>query len=234
MFFVGWPRVGWIVLVALVLPLAGYMAFTRLFSFGSIHYGINYCAGRAALEMAITIMAVFLLSVGMGCAAIGARCRDAGMEAPRPRSRRWMRWLAAGLATLWCGALVWYAFNWERDGVRNQVGFWLSFTLVLLVFGVIFLRNIRLRRASAEETELRMTVTRSLIPILAACFLAVGLVARLHLVSAERGQIRKLAVPGKRIFLDNLRMCKAADYREFLRSLPEKGALSAPRRLNGE
>jgi len=56
LFFIGWRRLGWIVLWALVVPVGLYIVWTRLAPWSVMRYGINYAFDRVALELLLTML----------------------------------------------------------------------------------------------------------------------------------------------------------------------------------
>ena len=158
LYFIGWRRLSWIALIAVALPLAAYVIFTRAFAFGSAHYGINYQPMRVALEMGGAALLIFGLSLFLGWRAARLSCREA---------------------------------------------------------------------AISDRAELRMSVRRSLLPILVACFLLVGIVSQAYLRYGESSAVKALSQPGRRPFLDEMDYVAWKDYRDYLRALPDHGALPA-------
>jgi len=220
LFFVGWPRVGWIVLLGLVLPVGIYWACTRLSPWSSMRYGINYLPGRIALELCLVFTAVITAILCMGYQAIRVRCRDAGMEAPsgnlfNPLGSRIAR---IGLAILLALIALYFVF-WESEPLRTMGGGCAAGALMLLTLAYLVGQFWRLRGREPARAHFRRTFIRSLVPILASCLLVVGVSSHIYLRRAEAAQIRLLNRPGHRIFLDELEMTSLNRYRDHLREL---------------
>jgi hypothetical protein len=158
LYFVGWRRLGWIALLALLLPLLAYALLTRALPFGSAHYGINYDPVRIALEMGTAVALILGLSLYLAWRAARARCRGADIT---------------------------------------------------------------------DRKELWMSARRSMLPILVACFLLVGIVSEAYLRCGESSAVQALSQPGRRPFLDEMNYVAWKDYRDYLRALPDHGALPA-------
>jgi hypothetical protein len=156
LYFIGWRRLGWIVLIAVALPLLAYVLLTRAFAFGSAHYGINYQPVRVALEISGTMALILGLSLYLAVRASRACCRAAGIT---------------------------------------------------------------------DRKEVWMSVRRSMLPVLVACSLAVGVGSQAYLRYGESSAVRSLNQPGRRILLDEVEYVKWKDYRAYLRALPDHGAL---------
>jgi hypothetical protein len=158
LYFVGWRCLGWIALLALLLPLLAYALLTRALPFGSAHYGINYDPGRVALEMGAAVALILGLTLYLAWRAARARCREADIT---------------------------------------------------------------------DRKELWMSARRSMLPILVACFVLVGIVAEGYLRYGESSAVKALSQPGRRPFLDEMNYVAWKDYKDYLRALPDHGALPA-------
>ena len=82
LFFVGWRRLGWIVLLSLVVPVGLYLAYTRLMPSSSMAYGIHYACGRLALELSVLLALISIALMATSYKAVRQRCREAGMDVP--------------------------------------------------------------------------------------------------------------------------------------------------------
>lgn len=218
LFFVGWRRVARIVLIGLALPVGLYWVYTRLTPWSSMQYGVNYCPARIALELVVVFASVITLVFCLGYRAIRGRSKDAGMAVPQegPFNPFSSRITVSAAAVLAAGTLMYYA-SWERDSMRLGVGF--LGALAVALFAIVYLRKQfwRLAGKDPEKAHFRMTVVRSMIPILAASLLAVGLTSHTYLRLSEEAQIRLLNQPGQRMFLDELEMTSLRHYRDHLR-----------------
>ncbi|MGD2175128.1 MAG: permease prefix domain 1-containing protein [Candidatus Brocadiaceae bacterium] len=220
LYFVGWRRMGGIALAGVVLPLALYWAYTRLAPFSSMRHGLRHCTGRVALELAILLCCGAGIVMALSYRAIRARCRDAGIEVPPPgvfnpfSSRGGRLVLGVLLVGLLACFVAWAA------GILGAVGGLVGAGILLLAFlGYVGVQFWRLKRA--PERHFRMTFIRSLVPVVAVCFLIGGLTAHLLLTLGEHAQIRRLNRPGHRLFFDELEMTSLAGYREHMAALKE-------------
>lgn len=156
LYFVGWRRLGLVLVVAVAMPLTAYWAFTRLTPFASVNYGLNVTTIQTLAEMAVAGLTILVLSIVVGAWAVRARCRAVKLDDP---------------------------------------------------------------------VQLRQTRRRCLIPVLAVCMLTVGLISHTYVRWNEYRHISALQQPGRRLFLDEVDYTSAAQYRDYLRSLPHHGAL---------
>lgn len=223
LFFVGWPRIGGIVALALVLPVGVYWAYTRLTPLSSLRYGINYCIGRIGLELALIFSVVVAAVLCMGYHAIRGRCRDAGMtvglaDAFNPFRSRTAKIVGGLLAA----AVVLSFILWERDGMRTWGCGYVAGAVVLAALIYLTWQFWRLRGKDSAKAHFRRTFIRSVIPILAACLLAVGLVSHVSLRLEESARIRLLNQSGQRLYLDELEMTSLKHYRDHLREVNRK------------
>jgi hypothetical protein len=121
-----------------------------------------------------------------------------------------------------------YGINYQPGRVALEMG-----GVALLVFGLsLFLawRAAKLSCGAAginDRAEFRMSVRRSLLPILVACFLLVGIVSQAYLRYGESSAVKALSQPGRRPFLDEMNYVAWKDYKDYLRALPDHGALPA-------
>ena len=121
-----------------------------------------------------------------------------------------------------------YGINYQPGRVALEMG-----GAALLIFGLsLFLgwRAVRKRcreAAIADRAEFRMSVRRSLLPVLVACFILVGVVSQAYLRYGESSAVKALSQPGRRPFLDEMDYVEWKDYRDDLRALPDHGALPA-------
>jgi hypothetical protein len=221
--FIGWMRLGWTVLFAVVLPIAAYALLTRL-PFGSTKYGINYDLDRVVLEMTATVLTVLYLSYFLGIRAVWTRAREAGIVVPARRFSRFLANTALIFSALWLLAAAWYFYHW--DSMRGA-----GYVLVvgLGFVGLVLLAAATMRRAKPDEREYRASERRSLVPILVACLIVLGVLARMYLTTAERAEIHTLQQPGLRLFVDEIKYSRWSDYQDYLRGLPHNGELQPPK-----
>jgi hypothetical protein len=103
----------------------------------------------------------------------------------------------------------------------------------LLIFGLSLFLGWRAARKRCREAgitdraEFRMSVRRSLLPVMVACFLIVGIVSQAYLRYGEYSVVKALSQPGHRPGLDEVDYSAWKDYRDYLRALPDHGALPA-------
>jgi hypothetical protein len=159
LYFVGWGRLGLVMLLAVALPLLLYWATTRLTPFASVNYGFNARSAQILCELGATMSVILTAALLLGRWAVRARCREADLTDP---------------------------------------------------------------------VQLRLTRRRSLIPLLAACLLAVGIASHLYVAWGERRHVAELQRPGQRLHMDELDYTLGAELRSRLRELPHGGAVPLP------
>ena len=219
--FIGWKRLARVVLLAVVLPMAAYILLTRLPG-GSAHYGVNYAPDRMAMELAGTILCVLGLSFFLGAREVRRRAQEAGMSVPTCRRSRFLvaiAWILGGLCAL---GTAWYSFHWQ-----GMIGFGFVLCVGWVLTALTAWASAADRRWKSEGRQYLATERRSLIPILVACLIFLGVFARTYLHAAERSAIHTLQQPGMRLYVDELKYTHWGEYQEYLRGLPEKGAIEA-------
>jgi hypothetical protein len=216
LFFVGWERLGMILLLGLALPVAAYWVYTRLAGFSSMRFGMNYIYGRVALELALVLCTVLLAVLCLAYRAVRRRCAEAGMEVPggtifNPLRSPFAAPALAGVA----GAAAYYFVFWRAESMRTVLGLLGAIGLCALAFIYIIWQFRRLWREAPPHFG--RTCVRSLMPVLAACLVLVGLTSRLYLRSSETEQIRRMNTPGSRLYFDELQMSHMSTYRDLMR-----------------
>jgi len=128
-----------------------------------------------------------------------------------------------------------FAFGSAHYGINYQPArvVFEMYGAALLIFGLSLFLGWRAARLSCREAgindraEFRMSVRRSLLPVLVACFLLVGIVSQAYLRYGESSAVKALSQPGRRPVLDETDYVAWKDYRDYLRALPDHGALPA-------
>ena len=223
LFFVGWRRVAGIVLLGLILPIGVYAAYSRLAPFSSMRYGIQHYPYWVALEKATLVALILIVILAASYRAIRARCRDAGMEAPAKGFFNPLRSRAAILcaALLAAASTANFLFTGHVYG-RDFLAGWLTAAIVLFAL-VYVLWQFRLMKRLGPGTEhFRMSFVRSLLPILTACLLLLGLTSLAFLRSVEARYVAQLNRPGAVWGLDELENSALKGYRDHLRELNRK------------
>ncbi len=224
--FVGWRRLGWVVLLALALPLALYWAYTRLSPLSAMRYGINYVFIRRIAEIGVGYALILLGLAAMGYRAVRRRCLDAGIQVERPRYMNPLLApkgaLVAALAACAVALAVGAIYDWT---MHESFAFHPDLILgaLLFLFPLLFIlwRARHLGRGKPALALFRRTFLRSVLPILAAALLAVGLVSHAYLRHNEAQQVAWLNAPGHH-FMDELEMTVHGDVRGYLRELDEQ------------
>jgi hypothetical protein len=132
------------------------------------------------------------------------------------------------LTRAFAGGSAHYGINYQPARVVLEMG-----GAALLIFGLSLFLGRRAARLScraaaiADRAEFRMSVRRSLLPVLVACFLLVGIVSQAYLRYGESSAVKALSQPGRRPFLDEMDYVAWKDYKDYLRALPDHGALPA-------
>jgi hypothetical protein len=210
LYFVGWKRLGKIILISLILPIGLFVLYTRFLPFGSRSYGIDYSRNRFFLELLLTITAIFWLTVTTAYWAIRRRALEAGMEVPEAGYfRLGFAWKAVGLISLML-VIVFFIFRVGAFGI-------ITLGLVALTSLSYFLRQSwRLLRSRDGLVLFRRTFLRSLLPILAFSVLIVGIACRSSLKEVEKANMIVMSQPGARPFLDEVEHSAFKHYRDYL------------------
>ena len=233
--FVGWRRIGRICLLGLVAPVAAYFLYAWVLTGRDGGFGLNYTAGKTALEYAVTIGAVLLLLMHLSYTAIRARAEEIGMAVPSPIALRDRRIIVAAGAVVAVAVAVylagWWAgpFRpsvWGRPGYRSIPGLILAGVVVAYVV-VVGIREIGSRAFCGPFGWFRRSLARSLMPILAAAVIVLGIACGWPLARAERTAVS--AAKGRASFDLLLREVEDSDYR-LLRQRLAARAEPTPRR----
>ncbi|MBN1555497.1 MAG: hypothetical protein JXA11_12185 [Phycisphaerae bacterium] len=209
--FVGWRRIGRIVLISIVLPLVVYGLYVSWQIFRPDAYGLNHAMGRWMVELAIFLCAVFFLLLSTSYRAIHQRCEEIGVPVPPTitRRKRIGFLIAAGLVLLVCGTYIigWWAGPFQLDDPKgeywipplafltaligrdsNHSKFLMDFFLVLvmLCFFIIWLLSEGVELFRRGRKAFRRTFIRSSMPILCSAVIVVGLAVGSVLSLGER------------------------------------------------
>ena len=200
----------------------------------------RFMAERAALGCLALLYLIAVGWLGIGtCWSLWRHRKDTG--GPKLYFVGWRRlgWIAliavalplaayAILTRAFAGGSAHYGINYQPGRVALEMG-----GAALLIFGLSLFLGRRAARLScraaaiADRAEFRMSVRRSLLPVLVACFLLVGFVSQAYLRYGESSAVKALSQPGRRPFLDEMDYVAWKDYKDYLRALPDHGALPA-------
>jgi hypothetical protein len=136
-FFVGWRRLGWIVLASLCIPVGLYLAYTRLMPFSSMAYGIHYAFGPFVLELSALLVLISFTLMATSYRAIRQRCQDAGMEVPADDFFMPFRRPAVVVGTFLLGGFVVLVIvTTKQGGLSRNVG--LAVVSSAITVGAVF------------------------------------------------------------------------------------------------
>jgi hypothetical protein len=217
--FIGWRRLAVVLFFGVVAPIGLYVAFSRS-PLGSARFGLNAAIGRAVMELGVAMLALLILVNLLGCRAVRLRALEVGVEVPK---RLWLR--TVFMPALWLfflGSLVISVSAWYDD-VLPLLLFGAGAAVVAFVLLAHF--EIRAVRAGGYQT----VEGRSLLPVLVATLLLLGLMDRLPIRVMERNSVATLETEGRRLFLDEVEYTKMKAYRGYLQSLPDLGRLEIAR-----
>jgi len=201
--FVGWRRLGRICLLAVILPLGAYALYVHVLPFSGRHFGLGYVLDAVAAEFVLVAGAVLVLVMSLSYTAVRARAGEAGMTVPAPlRVRnRLVITIAGGLIALAGLALIVSERTaaFARAG-RSVFGHWaekLLPGLLLGAAGAAFLLAWGFREFAGlyvrkQYAHFRRTLFRSLVPILAAAVIVVGLICGLSLSRLEASALGRV------------------------------------------
>ncbi len=228
--FVGWGRIGKICLLAIVVPVAVYALYAYVLTASDRVYGLNYTAGKTLLEFVVTLGAICVLLLGLGYSAIRWRAEEIGLSVPpalRLRNRRWIVGVGALIALAvvvylvgwWAGPFKPDEGNWaglwartfadsSRQEFASMHGVYLAAIMVafLLVWGVREFVGLYWTRYD----HFRRTLYRSLVPIIAAAVIVVGLFCGWALARGERSAVQRITDSGTFSFRNEM---EGSDYR---------------------
>jgi len=153
LFFVGWRRLGWIVLISLAVPIGLYLAYTRLMPFSSMEYGLHYAVGRCALELSVLFALVSITLMATSYEAIRQRCREAGIEVPEPGYFIPFRSPAAVLGALLLVGVVILCLALTETGGRWRNGVLFAVASAVFAGAIVYLaqQHWLLRRAYSSS-----------------------------------------------------------------------------------
>lgn len=202
--FVGWRRIARICLLAIVAPLAAYAFYAYVLTAGDRQYGINYTFGKTLLELVLTIGVMCSLLASLGYSAVRRRAEELGLVVPPPLRLRDRKWIAGAAAVVALAAAVYLVGWWAgpfkpppRIG-RATLGMYNSPVGAFLAGGVgLVLLAWALREAvglflKKQYSRFRRTLQRSLVPVLAAAVIVVGLSCGWLLARGEASAARRL------------------------------------------
>ncbi len=194
--FVGWRRMGWICLLAVVLPVGGYVLYAHLLPLGNRKYGLNVEWDRVWLEFMLLgcTMAVLLLSLSFS--AIRERAGEAGIAVPK--LFRFGRGFAVAAALITSTVIVYELLRRTGqipapritggpDGASGVGAYLLMLSFLFAAWFISWLavQSIRLRRLPAQFAHFRRTFFRSSTPIFASAVIVVGVFCGLASIRAE-------------------------------------------------
>jgi len=196
--FIGWKRLGRILLYGAVAPLAAYAACTRLAPFSSHRYGLWYTSTRVVLELTVVDTVMIGLLWVMTYKAVRQRAAEAGIAVPPPiglRDRAAFAALAEALALAVIGYLA--LWEWVMPGDNRMlavfVGIGLSEAIILLGAAWLMREAIFMFRRRKTFASFYLTLSRSGLGVLAAAAILVGALAGTALRHAEAANVAHLA-----------------------------------------
>jgi len=225
LFFVGWKPLGLVIAGAIALPLIVYALWTRVPASGSAHFGIYYAWRRILLEMGVTSAAVIGLALGLGFLSARKRCREAGLAPPTGVHRRWPLYVLL----LFLGSIgVHICVTLGRNDFSSGLVVLALGSFLVAIGSLIALIVMSLVRAwrNSEGSEYYGSLRRTMLPILITVLVILGLVGKFHLGVAERSEIAALNRLCEPALSDEIEYMGAGNYREYLRGLPDRGAVS--------
>ncbi len=212
--FVGWGRIGKICLLAIVVPVAAYTFYAYVLTASDRVYGLNYTAGKTLLEFVVTLGAICVLLLGLGYSAIRRRAEEVGLVVPprlRLRDRRWIGGVGALIVLIvviylvgwWAGPFKPQRGNWVGlwaqslgAGGSNLAGFSSMYGASLAVIVIAFLLFWGVREFAGlywtRYDHFRRTLYRSLVPIIAAAVIVVGIFCGWALARGENSAARRI------------------------------------------
>ncbi len=182
MLFVGWRRLGRICLLAVVLPVAVYGLYSLAVATWGPHIGLAGAMIRVSMELTLLVTVVFVLLTLMSGAAIRQRAAELGMEVPPPMP--WRRWiwpvglLIGGATLLLAGVVAWWlgGFRCTTAGEALDSVLPIAAAVAILLLACLGLAWVLWAPARARRfRRLRRSVRRSMVPILAAAVIVVGI-----------------------------------------------------------
>jgi len=172
-----------ILIVAVLLPLAGYYAYTRWSGLAGREFGFTYVWYRFILEILLLGGTILALAIAMAGRRIRRRCESLGIPVPqRAMSPRYRVAFWAAVVFLWAVCLTF----------RGHMPTWGAWVLIPLIAGAIVVVLIGVHAADPTVILRKRayglylgTVARSLIPIFAAAILIVAAATHPYLVTRE-------------------------------------------------
>jgi len=194
--FVGWRQIGRICLLAIILPLVAY----ALYSYTGRHraYGLGYTFDKTVLGYAVVIAAVLLLLARLSYSAIRRRAEHLGLDVPAPIRLRDRRWIAASGALIALAVAVflggWWAGLFRPEESIRIFGVPLGLILAAAVYGFCVVSVIRegVALRGTRYRPFRRTLERSVVPILAAAAILIGISCGWLLARGERSAVRRI------------------------------------------
>lgn len=204
--FVGWGRIGRICLIAIVAPIAMYLAYTRLAWFSPHRFGFWYTSVRVVIEFAALGVIMIGLLAYLTHGAVRQTAGRAGITVPPPLRVRNRRILAAA-AGVTAMVIIVYVVGCElrifgptapdpnniyRTWAFPLTGWFIAagIALLALVWGVREI--VYLCRLRGELAHFRRTLLRSSVGILAAAVIVVGAICGVALSRAETAAVRRI------------------------------------------
>ncbi|KKM06383.1 hypothetical protein LCGC14_1744540 [marine sediment metagenome] len=215
--FVGWRRIGRICLLAVVLPLAVYTVYT--FTGRDRIYGMGYVMDKAVLAFVVLIAAVYLLLIRLSYSAVRRRAIELGLDVPPAiglRDRKWTVGIGAVIALAaavyllgwWAGVFEpkqWNRLDYFVPGLYSVPGldysgpgpdyFGPGVILACVVVGFLLACKVREYFGVTYRKRykpFRRALRRSLVPILAAATILIGVSCGWVLARGERSAVRRM------------------------------------------
>ncbi len=172
-----------ILILAVLLPLAGYCAYARWSGIAGREFGFAYIWYRFVLEMILLGGAILALAISMAGRRIRRRCESLGIPVPpRGMTRRFRIVFWAAVLFLWGVCLTF----------RGRMPAWGPWVLIPLVAAAAVVVLIGIHAADPTVILRKRayglylgTVARSLIPVFAAAILVIAGATHPYLVTRE-------------------------------------------------
>jgi hypothetical protein len=192
--FVGWRRMGMILLKAVVLPLGVYAVYAHLTKLGGREYGFFYAWPRVTAEAALLAATVLWLLMRSARQAIYERARDAGIAVPAAKKGigffGWAYLVLAGMSVVFI-ARGHFRMDFQDMEFNQPAGVILAIAWGLWLIFWSGLGALRALMGSVETRHFRRTLVRSLAPVLCAAVIVTAIPCGAMLVRQEAAAVSR-------------------------------------------
>lgn len=210
--FVGWGRLASICFYAIILPLTLYVFYIWLAPFNGREYAAWYARERVLLEIATLLVSIIGLLIGLSYSAIRRRAEELNISVPQPLRLRNRRVFFTIALLLTC-CILGYIVCWElglflptqqKSEIMfiNAIGLWgwqfpgYGFILTAILGGFFLIwmcrEFVRVMRLGREFVTFRRSLFRSVIGILAAAVIVVGVLFGVTLRRMESQAVSRI------------------------------------------